>query len=267
MGKPGGKTSCKRSLGHCSVAVEQKLGKLLSRNWGNFCGNWKNEVLTALCEHRLCSILLNIACLCVNVHGQVRRLYVTGMDDCSVCAWKNQLSSLVWSPVPHGLNSLPMWQFERWDANVEKDWELSFECICAVLWCFDVFHHTVVLVHLAGCRDLKPKSQIAKWGKRGESHTISFSCQQGQSKTKQPAVANQTGFWNILFFMQESGLYGEAARASLSSGTEKLARIGHGNHASRDFWRFAQLPVVSWIDIIWSVPRMDCEFQKEHHKF
>ena len=94
MGKPGGKTSCKRSLGHCSVAVEQKLGKLLSSNWGNFCGNWKNEVLTALCEHRLCSILLNIACLCVNVHGQVRRLYVTGMD-CSVCAWKNQLSSLV----------------------------------------------------------------------------------------------------------------------------------------------------------------------------
>ena len=30
MGKPGGKTSCKRSLGHCSVTVEQKLGKLLA---------------------------------------------------------------------------------------------------------------------------------------------------------------------------------------------------------------------------------------------
>ena len=43
--------------------------------------------------------------------------------------------------------------------------------------------------------------------------------------------------------MQESGLYGEAARASLSSGTEKLARIGHGNHASRDF---GALPSFLW---------------------
>lgn len=32
MGQPGGKTSCERSLGHCSVAVEQKLGKLLGAN-------------------------------------------------------------------------------------------------------------------------------------------------------------------------------------------------------------------------------------------
>lgn len=50
--------------------------------------------------------------------------------------------------------------------------------------------------------------------------------------------------------MQESSVHGGAASASLSSGTKKLARIGQGNHASRDFWRFAQLPVVSWLDII-----------------
>ena len=65
MGQPGGKTSCERSLGHCSVAVEQKLGKLLGANWKMNC--W------LLCAHTFCSILLNVVCLCVCalVHAQV----------------------------------------------------------------------------------------------------------------------------------------------------------------------------------------------------
>ena len=74
-------------------------------------------------------------------------------------------------------------------------------------------------------------------------------------------------FETLSFFMQESTLYGAAENDSLSSATIKLGRIGQGNHSSRDFWRFAKLPVVSWIDLRQSVPRLDSEFLEEHNKF
>ena len=74
-------------------------------------------------------------------------------------------------------------------------------------------------------------------------------------------------FETLSFFMQESTLYGAAENDSLSSATIKLGRIGQGNHSSRDFWRFAKLPVVSWIDLRQSVPRMDSEFLEEQDKF
>ena len=37
------------------------------------------------------------------------------------------------------------------------------------------------------------------------------------------------------------------SETAMSSRTAKLAKIGQGCHPSRGFWRFAQLPVESWV--------------------